>query len=159
MIIQLEKELQGDNDDSYCLNVIAQEMRLLLAGVKGQKIAVHHSSLSHNLVDPNMKLIWERSEINGVKNWSNKQIKSLLYVLGKFISNLKPLFATKMTFKNTHLGGLPPTDSEEWVVTGGEGNPEKLLERRVTARSEPESQLLYEPASRTEGTVEDQKSL
>lgn len=159
MIIQLEKELQGDNDDSYCLNVIAQEMRLLLAGVKGQKIAVHHSSLSHNLVDPNMKLIWERSEINGVKNWSNKQIKSLLYVLGKFISNLKPLFATKMTFKNTHLGGLPPTDSEEWVVTGGEGNPEKLLERRVTARSEPESQLLYEPASRTEGTVEDQKWL
>lgn len=159
MIIQLEKELQGDNDDSYCLNVIAQEMRLLLAGVKGQKIAVHHSSLSHNLVDPNMKLIWERSEINGVKNWSNKQIKSLLYVLGKFISNLKTLFATKMTFKNTHLGGLPPTDSEEWVVTGGEGNPEKLLERRVTARSEPESQLLYEPASRTEGTVEDQKSL
>lgn len=159
MIIQLEKELQGDNDDSYCLNVIAQEMRLLLAGVKGQKIAVHHSSLSHNLVDPNMKLIWERSEINGVKNWSNKQIKSLLYVLVKFISNLKPLFATKMTFKNTHLGGLPPADNGEWVVTGGEGNPEKLLERRVTARSEPESQLLYEPASRTEGTVEDQKSL
>lgn len=110
MIIQLEKELQGDDDDSYCLNVIAQETRLLLAGVKGQKRALPHSSLSYNLVDPNMKVIWGGSEINGVKSVSNKQIKRRLYVLGKFISNLKTSFATKTPTWEVCLQQI--TDSE-----------------------------------------------
>lgn len=55
MIIQLEQELHGDNDDSYCLNLIAHEMRALSVGVKGQIGVIIHTCPFYNLVDPNMK--------------------------------------------------------------------------------------------------------